>query len=188
MRPFRLLATVAVLALLVGSTPAQAQVEKPLFIEGYGAFVIPTGDYADAVKASPGVGAGFGFYASPAIVLMGNFNWGFMSAKEPIFPKQDLFSAFAMVGYDLTAAQPDVGVILFGGVGGTQFKTKPETGDSESTTKLAINGGAKATFWVSPQFGIMGAANVAFSFTSDSETGAGNTVFFPLTFGLAVRF
>jgi hypothetical protein len=148
MRPFRLLAAVAVMVFVVSATPARAQVERPLFLEGYGAFIIPTGDYADVVKASIGFGAGFGLYTTPAIVLMGNFNWGLMKGKEGIFPDQDLLSYFAMVGYDVTAAVPNASVILFAGGGGATFKTKPEAGESDSQTKFALNGGIKAYIWV----------------------------------------
>ena len=119
---------------------------------------------------------------------MGNFNWGLMKGKSDLLPNQDLITYFAMAGYDLAASIPDASVILFAGAGGATLQAKPEGAESVSETNFAINGGLKGYFWVSPKFGLTAGANVGYAFTSESGTDVGNTLFFPVTAGIAVRF
>jgi hypothetical protein len=179
------------LLLAIGAATAQAQ-EKPFVLEAFGTFTVPTGDFADAVKASPGFGAALGYYVSPALLIGGSFHWAMMKAKDDAaFPlDEDILNFYAFFGYDVTAAQPSLALVPFLGVGATMFRFDVG-GSTESETKFSANAGLKLYYWFSPGFGILAGAatNIIFMGSDELAPEASSTkILIPAQLGLVLGF
>lgn len=187
----RLLASLGLL-LALGAAAARAQAQKPFIIEGFGTYTVPTGDFSVAVKASPGFGIGLGYSVSPALLIMGNFNWAFMKAKNDLAfgLDEDILTFQAGFGYDVTAAQPSVSVIPYLAAGMTMFRFKILDA-TESESKFSASGGLKLYYWFSPTIGLVAgaAANLIFVGSNELEPEASNSkLIIPAQLGVVLAF
>ena len=174
------------LLLVMGATAAQAQAEKKVQLDAFGAFVLPMSDFGDVVKASPGFGAAIGYYVTPAIVISGNFNWGMMKGKDEAggeLADLDLMNIFGTIGYDFMALAPNMSFAVYAGGGMMMFRPKPE--GAESYSRPGIDGGLKFNYWFSPSVGLLLQSGVAYAFMKEDE----GTVFaLPQVVGVSFKF
>ena len=196
----KLLNVVTLVALaLVFASPALAQrPEKPFHIEARAGYHLPTGNLADWVDGAFGFGAGFGYYFTPKFIFMADFDYGSHSFKDdaadPGFEfgsgKEDIMHFMGKIGYVLFhSADGKMKILVNAGAGGMNFNWKPDEGDSESTTKFAINAGAKLYYMFTPSIGIVVSpqGDIAFGFDKDLE-GSSTKWAWPLSGGLAFSF
>ena len=188
MRKAKLLVALGLL-LVMGATTAQAQAEKKVQFDVFGAYVIPTGDFADGVKASPGFGAAIAFYVAPAFYIAGNFNWGMMKGKTEVNGETadiDLMNFFAMLGYDFMANAPNMSFSAYVGGGMLMFSPK-EFGavTPESFSRPAANAGLKFNYWFSPSVGLLLQSGLAYGFMKEDE---GSVMALPQIVGVSFKF
>jgi hypothetical protein len=188
---WRLLVSLGLL-LAVGAATARAQAQKPFIIEGFGAYTVPTGDFSVAVKASPGFGVGLGYYVSPALLVMGNFNWAMMKAKNDAIDglDEDILTFQAGLGYDVTAAQPSVSVIPYLAAGMTMFRYEILDA-TESENKFSASAGLRLYYWFSPTIGLIAgaAANLILVGSNELEPEASNSkLIIPTQLGVVLAF
>lgn len=196
----KLLNGVTLVALaLVSASPALAQrPEKPFQVEARAGYNLPTGNLADLVDGAFGFGAGIGYYFTPKLVIMGDFDFGSHSYKtdlvDPGFDvgsaKEEVMHFMGKIGYVLfQSADGKMKILVNAGAGGMNFKFKADDVESESTTKFAINAGAKLYYMFTPSVGIVVSpqGDIAFGFDKDVD-GSSTKWVWPLSAGLAFNF
>lgn len=184
---------------LVFASPAMAQrPEKPFQVEARAGYSLPTGNLADYVDGAFGFGAGVGYYFTPKFVIMGEFDFGSHSYKEDIVDpgfdvgsaKEDVMHFMGKIGYVLfQSADGKMKILVNAGAGAMNFKFKADDVESESTTKFAINAGAKLYYMFTPSVGIVVSpqGDIAFGFDKDVD-GSSTKWVWPLSAGLAFNF
>ncbi len=196
----KLLNVVTLVALaLVLASPAMAQrPEKPFQVEARAGYNLPTGSLSDWVDGAFGFGAGIGYYFTPKFVIMGEFDFGSHSYKTDIVDpgfdvgsaKEEVMHFMGKIGYVLfQSADGKMKILVNAGAGGMNFKFKADDIDSESTTKFAINAGAKLYYMFTPSIGIVVSpqGDIAFGFDKDVD-GSSTKWVWPLTAGFAFNF
>jgi len=195
----KLLNVVTLVALaLVFASPALAQrPEKPFSVEARAGYNLPTGDIADFVDGAFGFGAGFGFYLTPKFVLMGDFDFGSHSYKDDTDPgfevddaKEEVMHFMGKIGYVVfQSADGKMKILVNAGAGAMNFNWKPDEGGSESTTKFAINAGAKLYYMFSDNIGLVISPQGDIAFTKKEDGFTGTTAWvWPFSAGLAFNF
>ena len=179
--------------LVMGATTAQAQAEKKVQFDAYGAYVIPTGDFADETmgfKAGFGFGAALGYYVTPAVVIAANFNMGMLTGRIQLGDETNdvnLMNYFATIGYDFMAMSPNMSFAAYVGGGLQVFSPSgASTGDSQSN--FAANGGLKYNYWFSPSVGLLLQPAITWAFVSEEDFGYSSVITFPLAAGLSFKF
>jgi len=188
----RLLFALGVLLALSAAT-AQAQAEKRIIFDAYGAFVMPTGDYGEGFKGSPGFGAALGYYVTPAIMITGNFNWGFMKGKIGLggtTVDQDVMNFFATLGYDFLAAERNMALAGFLGGGVQMFKSKIAGGalDGDSKSYPTVNAGFTFNYWFTSLIGLVLQTGVTYAITKEADFGMNSAITLPQAAGVSLKF
>jgi hypothetical protein len=195
----KLLNVVTLVALaLVFASPALAQrPEKPFQVEARAGYNLPTGDIADFVDGAFGFGVGFGYYFTPKFVIMGDFDFGSHSYKEDLVDpgfdvgsaKEEVMHFMGKIGYVLfQSADGKMKILVNAGAGMMNFKFKADDLDSESTSKFAINAGAKLYYMFTPSIGLVVSPQGDIAFLDEEEDGSSSAWVWPLTAGLAFNF
>ena len=175
----------AVLALTASATVVHAQ--NPMSFGIAAGATFPTGDLSDA-------GGNTGFHgmvtlgAMPAMFPFGVRIDGMYNSIG--FDDDELFTGASVQTLGVTAnavfSMPGMLVTspyLIGGVGYYNGKVKTDQGDSDGENDFGINVGIGARFNLSG-FGTFAEVRYHNIFSKDDTTGAGNTTFIPLTFGI----
>lgn len=186
------LAAIAGLALLVGqSVQAQtrmgATMTHPLpsaFVEGLGGVVVPTFDISNTAKVGPMFGATLGYVLDPRWVVMGEFDYGSHKDKATGTVTIKTLHYIAKLGYSLTGPKEQGWEALVNlGAGAVGF-------DVAGTTKtyFAINAGAKFTYNVNRNIGIVISPQGDIAFSKKADLNTTNAWVWPISAGLRVRF
>ena len=191
----RIAVVVVILGVLVvlGASTAGAQAGNRLTFDAYGAFVIPTGDYGESFKASPGIGAAIAYAVTPAIAIAGHFDWGMMKGKTEIggtSVNQDIMNYFATVGYDMLAAERAMSLVGFLGGGMQVFKPKPvaDAPGGDSRSYPTVNAGFKFNYWFTGTLGLMLRTGVSYAITQEEDFGMRAAINLPQAAGVSLRF
>jgi hypothetical protein len=179
---YRWLGGVALLGLAL---PLHAQeVERPWLLEGAGAYVFLSGDYADIAKNGGAAGGLLGYRFTSRFWLMGSFasQW---HEGETDLPSWTNYNYFGMLGYDALEPGFNGDIILYAGAGGVSFDPRVE--EQSRRTYFGLNGGLKIVYDFSRQAALTlnAAAIVAFA---EQEFIGGSTWLFPVGLGIAFHF
>lgn len=196
MRKLLNVVTLVALALVLASPALAQRPEKPFQVQARAGYNLPTGDLADFVDGAFGFGASIGYYFTPKWVVMGEFDYGSHSYKDDLDPefalgdaKEDVMHFMGKIGYVLfQSADGKLKILVNAGAGGMNFNFKPDQGDSESTTKFAINAGAKLFYNFTPSIGLVVSPQGDIAFTDEAEDGMSSKWVWPFTAGLAFNF
>jgi hypothetical protein len=189
--------TLVGLALVLASPALAQRPEKPFQAEARAGYMLPTGDIADFVDGTFGFGASFGYYFTPKFVIMAEFDYGSHSYKTDIVDpgfdlgsaKEDVMHLMGKIGYVLfQSADGKMKILVNAGAGAMNFKFKADGIESESTTKFAINAGAKFYYMFTPSIGIVISPQGDIAFTNKDEDGSSSKWVWPLTAGFAFNF
>ncbi|HTY06329.1 MAG TPA: outer membrane beta-barrel protein [Gemmatimonadales bacterium] len=178
------LAALAVAAVLV-ARPAQAQNQTPaVFVEGLGGAAVPTFDIANTAKIGPMFGAAVGYVLDPRWVVMGEFDYGSHKDKATGTVTINTLHYIAKLGYSLTGPKERGWEALVNlGAGAVGFKVAGTT-----KTYFAINAGAKITYNINRNIGIVISPQGDIAFTKKADLNTTNAWVWPVSAGLRVRF
>jgi hypothetical protein len=154
------------------------------FVEALGGAVVPTFDIATTAKTGAMVGAAVGYVVNRRWVLMGEFDYADHAAKATSAVRIHTIHYIAKVGYSLTGPRERGWEALVNlGAGAVGF-------DVAGTTKtyLAINAGAKITYNVSRNLGIVISPQGDIAFSKKADLNTTNAWVWPVSVGLRVRF
>ncbi len=179
-----LAAAALALALAVPSSAQAQRRDMPWLLEGYGAYVLVAGDYADLARDGWAAGGLLGYNVVRQVWLMGNFSAYWNDGEGELFDWSN-YSYFAMLGYDALAPDMNGDLIFYLGAGAVTFD--PDTDVLEQRTYFGLNGGLKLAYNFSQR--VAGTLNfaAAVAFSEEDYIG-GKTWLFPLGAGLAFRF
>jgi hypothetical protein len=155
-----------------------------VFVEALGGAVVPTFDITHAAKTGAMFGAAAGYVLNPRWVLIGEFDYADHAAKATSAVRIHTIHYIAKLGYSLTGPREQGFEALVNlGAGAVGF-------DVAGTTKtyLAINAGAKLTYNLSRNFGIVISPQGDIAFSKKADLNTTNAWVWPVSVGLRVRF
>ena len=178
--------TVATVASLAAAPLAAQDVAPKMFVEGLAGAAVPTFDIADVATTGPALGAAVGYRLSPAIVLMGEFDYGMHKDKATEEVDINTLHYMAKVGYSLTGPKArGWEAILNLGAGAVSFDID---GAPKTNTYLAINAGAKLSYNFSPSLAFVLSPQGDIAFTKKAELTTDNAWVWPVTAGVRLSF
>lgn len=169
------------------AAPLAAQDVSPkLFVEGLAGAAVPTFDIADVATTGPALGAAVGYRLSPAIVLMGEFDYGMHKDKATEEVDINTLHYMAKVGYSLTGPKAKGWeAILNLGAGVVSFDIE---GAPKTNTYFAINAGAKLSYNFTPSLAFVLSPQGDIAFTKKAELTTDNAWVWPVTAGVRLSF
>ena len=191
MSAVRLHLAVLAAATLAIAQPAHAQTARSsapvtprLFVEGLGGAVVPTFDIANTAKTGMMFGAAVGYVLNPRWVLMGEFDYGRHDAEGASGTTINTLHYMAKVGYSLTGPRERGWEALVNlGAGAVGFDVGGST-----KTYLAINAGAKVTYNLSRNLGVVISPQGDIAFSKRADLNTTNAWVWPVSVGLRFRF
>ena len=178
-----------IFALAAGLAAAPLQAQMPAtksFVEGLAGAAVPTFDIADVATTGAAFGATLGYRLTPAIVLMGEFDYGMHKDKATEQVDINTLHYMAKVGYSLTGPK-DRGweAIVNLGAGAVGFDIE---GSDETKTYFAINAGAKLSYSFSRSLAFVLSPQGDIAFTKKEDLTTDNAWVWPITAGVRLSF
>jgi hypothetical protein len=176
-------ATLALLAMFAVSASAQGGPE--ISVEARAGIGLPLSDIGDVIDLGLNFGGGVmvGIGPNNAIKLMAEGDFGIQKGAELVgiqLPDWNILHIMGKVGYDVLAAQGGQASLILNAGGGLMVLS-PDGG--ESASKIAVGGGAKIGYAVTPQVTIFASPQGHIAFTEGSSS-----LVFPMTAGVRVTF
>lgn len=163
----------------MGSEPATPK----LFVEARAGAAVPTFDIANTAKTGVVYGGTIGYAPAPRWVVMGEFDYGQHDAKASSAIEINTLHYMGKVGYSLTGPRERGWEALVNlGAGAVGFDVAGTT-----TTYFAINAGAKLTYNVNRNVGIVLSPQGDIAFTKKDELDTTNAWVWPISAGLRLR-
>ena len=135
---------VCAMLVLVSAVPAAAQGYTGS-VYASGGISLPMGDFGDYAKTGWMGSAGALYNLSDRVWVQGDVYLGSNKHSDFEGDKTQLLAGMAHLGYSLVADGKIIPYVM-AGVGMMSHKYQPETGDSESDSKVVVGGGAGLYF------------------------------------------
>ena len=182
-----LLTAAACCALVASASVAQAQNMSPVKFGVSAGVSIPSGDVADNVSFSDVVSTGYnvtghlGFMAPMVpLGLRADVSWNKFGEKDNSGIDLSILSGTLNGIFNLSAGMPASPYIL-AGVG--VYRSKADCSGCDSNNDFGLNGGLGMKFNLSG-FSTFAEARYHYIMSEDKDTGAQNTKFIPISFGI----
>ena len=192
MNTIRQAALVTLLAIFAATAHAQAQtVDRPVILEGLVGAAVPTFDITDAAETGPVFGGSLGFWATPDILLLAEFDFGTHGGAEFMGvtgPDVDVIHTMAKAGYLVHESNDGkLSVLVNAGAGVMAFSA--DAPGAETNSYFAINAGAKIYYMFNETAGLVASPQGDIAFVDEADGFTGSTAWvWPITAGLAFRF